>query len=215
MEICFIPGYACRASIFDAVLKKLPSSFAIEWPLDELLEMDDHEVFCDWLCSRYERELSDCRALVGHSLGGGIAFYLSMRRQFKNVQVILVDYFLNTPPPFFRNYCCEHTPVGIHEDICQMMAKTKPYFNPAVLSSFEDYRPQLLARREQLNGLKLCAIYGMRSEGNWQRVEEALELSPEMKDYLDLHFIENAAHFPTVEQPEAFAELLTGLLNNS
>ena len=212
MDICFIPGYACRGSIFDAVLKDFESAFAVDWPLEQLSQFKSHKDFCDWICAHYEKELQGCKALVGHSLGGGLAFYLSMRPQFKNVQVVLIDYFLNMPPPFFRNYCSEFTSPEILDAITDMMAKTKPFFNPEVLQSFVEYTPQLLVEREQLNGKKLKAIYGMRSSEDTSEVEKELVLPEEMKALLELHFIPKAAHFPTVERPQAFAKLLAQIL---
>lgn len=215
MKICFIPGFACRATIFKSVLNYFEEPFCVDWSLDSLAEIDSMTALCDWTLKAYEIQLSESDAFVGHSLGGGVAFELSYLQQFRGKRVVLIDYFLTTPPFFFRNYCSEMTPQAVQEYVKAMLDANRPFFNREILNTVLGYSGKRLRDRETANGTRLAAIYGMRSENDPEQVENALELPPDMRALLDLSYIPASAHFPMIEQPKEFASTLKRVLGSS
>ncbi len=201
MKVCFIPGYACKGEIFEEMVSRIPNSFFVDYPLDQMPDINTMDKLCDLIVAGYKEQLAECSAIIGHSLGGGVAMQLSLRPEFQNVQIVILDYFLSFPPPFFRNYCSERTPSAIHEYAQGMIQDCKPFFNQDVLNSADEYNLEFLEKRHSINKKKLIGIYGMRSEENSEQVRKNLNYPENFERFLDLYFIKNSAHFPMLENP--------------
>lgn len=215
MKICFIPGFACRAEIFDSILNIFENSFCVDWHPESIREIKTMNQLCEWTLKTYESRLLEADVFVGHSLGGGVAFELSYLPEFRGKRVVLVDYFLAVPPHFFRNHCSEETPKVTHDQIKAMLDANRPFFDRNILETVAPYSPERLKERQTANGIKLSAIYGMRSENNVEKVERALELPASVRQYIELDFVPLTAHFPMIEQPKKFSDTLVRLLHTT
>ncbi|MCO4780949.1 MAG: hypothetical protein KC646_01390 [Candidatus Cloacimonetes bacterium] len=208
LKLCFIPGYACSGDIFSEISRLFPSSFIVDYPLSSMGKIDTMDKLCELVLQKYQDQLIDCDAIIGHSLGGGVAMQLSLSPKFKLKKIVLLDYFLDTPPPFFRNYCSDQTSSQIHQQVKTMLSSLKPHFNIAVTSSGDDYSYDFLKRRHQINQEKLIAIYGMRSEKDPMIVKKHLNYTNDFDRFIDFYFIEQSAHFPMLENPSDLHKLL-------
>ena len=213
MKFCFIPGYACKGEIFKEICSRIPDSFYVDYPLNKMSEIDTMDKLCALILETYKVQLDDCSAIIGHSLGGGVAMHLSLRPEFQNVQIVTLDYFLSFPPPFFRNYCSERTPDSIHEYVREMLQECKPLFNQGVVNSDDDYNLEYLEKRHSINKKKLIAIYGMRSEDSSEQVCKNLSYPAGFERFLDLYFIKDSAHFPMLENPSDLELILRDVLD--
>lgn len=213
MKIAFFPGYACHSSIFGSMAKHFPGAFFYDYPLAKMSDVTNLKKLCDMIEEKHGSELQECQIFVGHSLGGGISMELSKREGFRHVKVVLLDYFLQFPPKFFRNYCSKETPEKTHTFVNKMLEQFKPKFNVQLMFSVTDYTVEKLSERHQINQRKILAIYGMRSQKDPEVVSKELGYPEEFYEYIDLEFVERSAHFPSLENPEAVAVLINSQIN--
>lgn len=208
MKIAFFPGYACHSSIFASMAEHFPEAFFYDYPLAKMSDVTTLTKLCDMVEEKHGEQLAQCEVFAGHSLGGGISMELSKREAFRHVKVVLLDYFLQFPPKFFRNYCSKETPEKTHTFVNKMLEQFKPKFNVQLMFSVTDYTVDRLQERHEANQKKILAIYGMRSQKDPEVVREELGYPPEFYDYIDLEFVERSAHFPSLENPEAVTSII-------
>lgn len=208
MKALFIPGLCCRSEIWERAAACLPGVdvVALDWPWPERIRSYDEAA--DWLGGEIRRH--DPQLVVGHSFGGVIALHLAARAGSRpDWSLVVVDAFLVTPHPFFRNHVWLPAP-ELRERIARMIADERPRF-PILreVATAEDpagWRERVLSRPARY-------LFGGRSGerdaatlGEWAGVPAAAGH--------EVRVIPETAHFPMLERPDVFYATLrdvTGL----
>lgn len=99
----FVPGLCCRSAIWDEAGARLPGVevVALDWPWPERISSYDDGAA--WLAD--ELRAHRPQFVVGHSFGGVLALHLCSQLPSRpEWLLVVVDAFLVTPHPFFRNH---------------------------------------------------------------------------------------------------------------
>jgi len=209
-KVIFFPGYACTSKIWDETSKifdneKCIVSF-VDWPEKSLNNFTKIEDFSNWVEKEYDLKDS---ILVGHSMGGLVAFNIAKRND-KIDKLILVESFLKTPNKFFQNLYLEGTSLKIKDKINTMLKKESKYYSKELGPKLKDL--DLTIELEEL-GLDVTAIYGQRESSSSVKVVKNLGLDEVYHKYLKIKTISKSSHFPMIENSEAFNKIILESLN--
>ena len=206
MKGLFVPGLCCRSEIWDEARTFLQGIevLALDWPWPE--EIASYDDGARWLAN----EIAAHRPhfVVGHSLGGLIALHLRSHLQAPpDWRLVIVDTFLVTPHPFFRNHVWQPAP-ALRDRVATMLAEERPRF-PILrqLAASEDL-PQWPAR---LLTPRATYIYGGRSDAYSAASLGEMAGVPASSGH-DVHTVPGTSHFPMLERPDAFSATLADIL---
>jgi pimeloyl-ACP methyl ester carboxylesterase len=204
----FVPGLCCRSDIWEhaGAGAHLPGVevVALDWPWPERIRSYDDGAA--WLGE--EILVHRPQVVVGHSFGGVLALHL---RSGLDAQpgwtLVVVDTFLVTPHPFFRNHVWQPAPT-LRERISAMLSEQRPRF-PILrgVASAEDppgWRDRALATRATY-------IYGGRSGEYSPASLGELAGIPAAAGH-DVRAVPGTSHFPMLERPNDFYATLRELL---
>lgn len=206
MKGLFVPGLCCRSDIWEEAAARLPGVdiVALDWPWPEQLRSCDDGA--TWL--QEEIRAHRPRFVVGHSFGGAVALHLWSRTQPPPESVlVIVDTFLVTPHPFFRNHVWQPAP-ALRERVAAMLSEERPRF-PVLreVASAED--PP--GWRERVLAAPATYIYGGRSGEHAAAALGELAGVPAGAGH-DVRVVPEASHFPMLERPEEFYATLRDVL---
>ena len=209
-RILMLPGFACRGWIWDDVRLSLEGDYEIivvDWP-DRLTAgfaiLND---FADWLAAEYPHELSSCRAMIGHSMGGLISLLMASSGRAAAEKVILVESYLAAPPPFFRNIVAPSCPEEIWLRLQCMLNEELPHFSEALRAELKTANHEALLRDV---GIPVSAVYADRGMADRDRVMENLGWPDWIRTRVPVEVVRNAGHFPMVENSDETAALSCG-----
>ena len=203
MKGLFVPGMCCRSGIWDGAGALLPEVdvVTLDWPWPERLHSYDDGAA--WLADEIRAHRP--QFVGGHSLGGVLALHLCSRlRARPEWALVVVDTFLVTPDPVFRNHVWLPLP-ELRERIATMLAEERARF-PILreLAAAED-PPQW---RDQLLGAPAAYVYGGRSGERPPASLGELAGVPASSG----HDVPRTSHFPMLERPGAFYATLRDIL---
>lgn len=205
-----LPGYACTSQIWNSIRSRLETTHDIkwvDWPHDVTSRLDTISAYADWLRPTFRQGHFDF--IIGHSMGGLVALELATPDDGLLLNVILVETFLQTPAPFFRNLLMESAPGDIAQPVLDMLEREKPHYS---------YRLQKALKEDGIYRLadgmtaRLHAIHGDRGNGNPEEVKKELEWPDEWQQRIQVRAIENACHFPMIENSEMTAQTILDIL---
>jgi pimeloyl-ACP methyl ester carboxylesterase len=201
-----VPGLCCRAEIWEAACRFLPGVdvLALDWPWPE--RIGSYDDGAAWLAEKIRAHAPDF--VVGHSFGGVLALHLCGRmRQPPPWSLVIVESFLVTPHPFFRNHVWLPAP-ELRQRVATMLAEERPRF-PILgeVASAED-PPQW---RHRALASPATYIYGGRSGEHSPSSLGELAGVPASGGH-DVHAVPGASHFPMLERPEQFYATLRDVL---
>jgi pimeloyl-ACP methyl ester carboxylesterase len=206
MKGIFIPGLFCLSEIWEASSVHLlgVDAVALDWPWPERIASYDEGAA--WLADKIRAHEPDF--VVGHSLGGVIALHLcgGLRRR-PAWDLVIVDTFLVTPHPFFRNHVWQPAP-ALQERVAAMLAAERPRF-PVLrgVASGEDPPGWL----ERALATHAAYIFGARSGEHAPASLGELAGVPASAGH-DVRAVPDTAHFPMLERPEEFYATLRDVL---
>jgi pimeloyl-ACP methyl ester carboxylesterase len=211
-SILMLPGFACRGWIWNEVRKNLGDDYevtAVDWPDRLTADFVTLGDFGDWLAAEYGRELSSCRTMVGHSMGGLIALLMASSGRTAAQKVILVESFLTAPSSFFRNIVAPGCPAEIRLRLQRMLDERWPHFSERLQTELKTADHQALLRNVNI---PVSAIYADRGSADRNTVMENLGWPDWIRARVQVEVVRNAGHFPMVENPDETAAILRRLL---
>ena len=197
-RVIFVPGLCCRADIWEHAKGMLPEFDAItlEWPWPE--QIHDYNEGANWLKAQIEQYRPEF--VVAHSFGGIIALHhRSTLLQEPDWSLVVVEAFLVTPDPFFRNHVWLPSP-ELETRVKGMLAVEKERFPILRQVATADDPPEW---RTQVLSVRASYIYGGRS-GEYS-ADEISELAgiPKNSGH-PVSIVNQASHFLMLEQPASF-----------
>lgn len=205
-----LPGYACTAQIWNPIrdrLGKIHDITWVDWPHDVTTRLETVSAYADWLYPVFKRGNFDF--IIGHSMGGLIALELAKRDNGLLRNVILVETFLQTPSPFFRNFFMESTPAEIAQPVLDMLDREKPHYSSRLK---ETLKQDGIYQLDDEVRARLHAIHGDRGNGNLAEVRKELDWSEYFQQRVQVSVIENTCHFPMVENPEKTVQTILDII---
>lgn len=206
----FVPGYACRSDIWNAVRDEFDPAFEttlVDWPKPLAAGFGKVEDFSDWLSASYELNRYDF--IAGHSMGGLVALQALAGLGQPKPKLILVESFLISPGPFFQNLVMPGTAPEVEAGIQQMLQQERDYYAPNLRQSLQnvDYTGQVTRLKTGI-----AAIYGDRGSHNAERVQRELGWPEMLMQKVPVRFVQDACHFPMVENPAQTAAWIHQIL---
>ena len=205
-----LPGYACTSQIWRSIRAELDALYDItwvDWPCELTAEFHSIAAFAHWLRLAIQPAYYDF--VIGHSLGGLVALEAINRDRELFRQVILVEAFLMSPPPFFRSLFLSPTLGQDERLILDMMERERAHYSPRLRQAL---RQVDMSRLVASLSTKVQAFYGDRGCGEPHRVERELAWPGELQHRVQVSVVSNAAHFPMIENPRMTTHLLHAIL---
>lgn len=207
MRCLFVPGFAVRPAVWEEI--DLPGLTAVctAWPEQGITTLDDAG---RWVAAEAER--TGVEAVVGHSLGGIAALHAWGRMGRVPVpRLVVVDSFLTTPHPMFRNHVWGDRPV-LAARVAAMLAEERPRY-PALQALVRDLPLDAeWARAAAATGAAF--IWGGR--GSDLAPEGIARLAGLPEGAVNPVFVvPDASHFLMLEQPSRFRGALEAALGIS
>ncbi len=202
----FVPGLCCRSEIWEGAAAGLPGVdvVALDWPWPERLRSYDDAA--DWLAHEIAQRRP--RYVVGHSFGGIVALHLASRTAAPPAwQLVIVESFLVTPHPFFRNHVWRPTD-AVRERVAAMLAEERPRFPVLREVASADDPP---GWHERALAVGAGYVFGGRSGEHAPATLGEMAGVPARTGHA-VRVVDGAAHFPMLEEPEALYGALAALL---
>jgi pimeloyl-ACP methyl ester carboxylesterase len=202
----FVPGLCCRADIWEAAGALLPGVdvVALDWPWPERLGSYDEGAA--WLDEAIGAHRPDF--VVGHSFGGVLLLHLCSQMQRRpDWHLVIVDTFLVTPHPFFRNHVWQAAP-ALRERVATMLSEERTRFPILREIASSDEPPEW---RDRVLATRATYIYGGRSGEHSSTSLGELAGVPPCAGH-EVRAVPRTSHFPMLERPEEFYALLRDVL---
>ncbi|QTL97833.1 hypothetical protein GM661_07445 [Iocasia frigidifontis] len=141
-------------------------------------------------------------------MGGLVALNVARKRsEIKNI--ILLESYLNTPSPFFRNIVMDNTSDEIKGKILNMLNNEKNNYSEVLKNKLRDLN--MISSLKDIN-CKVNLIYGNRGINNKNKIISELDLPDDLISRQNINIISDSCHFPMVENPEETKIILKKLI---
>ena len=207
-KILLLPGYACHSNVWRQTVENLREGCEfnrIDWPLELVSAFHCIYDYSQWLLNTYELKKFD--VIVGHSMGGLVAF--DLLRQTDLNHAISVETFFDQIDVLFRNIAASQA----SENVIRCIQDVFPY-------KMECFSKQLQANLKgdsyldllrSVSHKKINLIYGSRNEKIRDNVLRKLKIS-EIVDLDLIHLIPHSSHFPMIENTGEFNDCLKQII---
>lgn len=207
-RILLLPGYACHSNVWRQTVENFSEGCEfnwIDWPLE--LVSAFHRIFdySQWLLKTYELKTFD--VIVGHSMGGLVAF--DLLRQTDLNHVISVETFFNQIDSLFRNVVTSQASENVICSIQNVFPYKMERFSKQLQASLKG--DSYLDLLRSVSHKKINLMYGSRNEQSRDNVLSKLMLS-EIVDSESIHLIPHASHFPMIENTKGFNDCLKQII---
>lgn len=205
-KLLFLPGYACRSSIWEPLAALLKPDFEatlLDWPKELVSGFHRVEDFGAWLASEPAVSGGGFDAVVGHSMGGLAA--LKLAQSVKVPRVVLCESFLTPPKRFFQNLVWGPKSNLVEIQVSAMVAEESPRYSPRLQKELKNGRFVGWASAAKC---EVAAVYGTRGAADPVEVMDKLDWPDPLFDKIRVTLIDGCAHFPMLEQPEAAADAI-------
>jgi pimeloyl-ACP methyl ester carboxylesterase len=205
-KLLFLPGYACRSSIWDplaALLKPDFESVLLDWPNDSLSGFHRVEDFGAWLAAEPAVKDGGFSAVIGHSMGGLAA--LKLAQTVTVSRVILCESFLTPPKNFFQNLVWGPKSNLIEQQVSAMVAEESPRYSSRLQKELKNGRFVGWASAAKC---EVSAVYGTRGSMDPVEVMDKLGWPDALFDKIRVALVDGCAHFPMLENPQAAADAI-------
>lgn len=182
----------------------------VEYPHEVTLNAKKVDDITEWVYKNYNHQYYD--AIIGHSLGGIIAFQLTTKYKMKAGKIIYLDTNLKPANEFYKNLMTQKNMEKYGNDILQMLSEERKFYTTELLKSIQvdfDYT-ELVNKISQ----DIYAIFGDRGMPEYSSKVQDLNLSEQALNNLNLVFIHDSCHMIMVENPEELSEIIKGILLN-
>lgn len=195
-QLVFLPGFACRPWIWEAVAEGLNRPFqAIAWPHGDTVQH---------LTEAILPLIPSDAIVIGHSMGGLVGLELLNRHLIQ--RLVLVESFITPPPPFFQNLMLPDHP--LLPRVQEMLKEEKSQYPASLSESLKNTDSLGLAMPHTS---RLIALYGDRGTGDPQNVCVQLGWPDSLS--IPVRVIPQACHFPMLENPQAVTSVLEAILD--
>lgn len=195
MRWLLAPGFACTSMLWRHFEEHCPDveGCPVVWPegLTTVSSAADH------LLARIEA--TDPDVVVGHSMGGVLALALAVEGRHDR-PMIIVDAFLNFPPPFFRNFVHENEALEAEVKAMLEPEKARRTALQAALQAWEDPPDWIQA----CHATGAAFIYGGRGAPDDATVIDHLGWPPGSAAGVPLAVLPRTSHMMMLERPAAF-----------
>ena len=206
MKGLFVPGLCCRSDIWDEAGARLPGVevVALDWPWPERLRSYDDGAAWLWDEIRAHRP----QFVVGHSFGGILALHLCSHLPSRpEWLLVIVEAFLVTPHPFFRNHVWQSAD-ALRERVATMLSEERTRFPILREVASSDEPPQW---RDRVLETSAAYIYGGRS-GEYSPASLGELAGVPASAGHDIRTVPGTSHFPMLERPEELYATLRDVL---
>lgn len=207
MKNIFLYGANCTSIVWDKLLTLLDDSdnMIIEYPHEITEKAESVSDIAQWIFDTYNSKLN-CDCFIGHSMGGIIALELITHFGISCEKIILIESNLKPAEKFYRNLMTPENIAKHGSQIIPMIKAEAPFYNDQLKQSLQsDFDFTDLVRNSTI---EIHGIYGDRGEANYKDRISDLNLSKDIENNINFHFIEDSCHMPMVENPKALAAIL-------
>jgi len=207
----FLYGMKCQSWIWDGMKSDLADCDIeyVEYPEDVTKRCVSVSELSAWVEERYLSNGQAYDFVLGHSMGGLIALQLSALDGARFKKTIFVDYFLNSPEPFYQNLMMEANVATIGNRVFKMLSEEDAKYTAELKTSLkEDSDDTGLERIAN----QVFGIYGDRGNRDRSVLLRNLNLDDQQLGKLDISFIPDSCHLPMLENPHKLAQRILSIL---
>ncbi len=212
MKGLFLYGLNCQPWIWDEIKKDL-TEFEIdyvEYPREITRQCKSVADLSKWVYETYLFDNQKYDFILGHSMGGIIALYLSSLPDVHFDKTIIVEAFLKPVEPFYRNLMTDANIVALGEKVFAMLKEEDGGYTNELKTSLKenyDYSEYLTS------DTNIYVIYGDRGNPEYQNLLCDLNLKNEQLGKINISFINNSCHLPMLENPNDLATRIKSILS--
>lgn len=182
----------------------------VEYPESITKKCYTIEDISSWVFEHYFQNNQNYDFILGHSMGGMIGLYILSSRDIHCDQGIIVETFLKPPPILFRNLIMDSNKELLEDTILTMLKKEAPNYTNELLTSLKEE----FDLTEYLNRIAcpLHFLYGNRGITDKDLLMNNVNLNQNHLSRINISFVDNACHFPMLENPKQFKEIFQSIL---
>lgn len=210
MRGLFLYGAKCNVHVWDKIAPAFNniSIQYVSYPHEVTQNAKNISDIAEWIYKHYNDTQYDF--ILGHSMGGSIAWKLIFQYKMDISKIILVE---SNPMPsnaFYRNLLTDNHMKQYGETIKKSFLDESTYYSSELLSTLQDDFDETNYVR-QYNG-KIFSIYGDRGMPQYERKIEDLCLQQDILDKMQIFFVKDSCHMPMIENPKDFSDIVRRIL---
>ncbi|MFW5894922.1 MAG: hypothetical protein ACOCU0_03225 [Bacillota bacterium] len=208
MKVLMLKGIGCTDGIYEFLNLSEHDVSLIDY--EAVMNSDTDSV--ETLALNINHALNDRSfdAIIAHSMGGLLAMVLLEKGWVEASSLIAIETSFVPAHESYRTLLHPKSGKALHHAIDSMLQKEIPKYPEKLKASLRD----AFDFESTLSSLTIpiTMIYGKREMEACDELRNKLNLREETLEKVSLHFVENAAHFPFVENPDETHRVLKNAL---